>query len=221
MSTPEPTPAPAPAPAPAAVAAVAPQVVQTGSHAIRIPLGSGLLFAAAALLVVWYVATQTTQAAALQFSEQGLRNIGLVMAPLVAIALFIERAVEVLITAWRDPGAVRLKHDMALAPADRAAGIKHELDHYRMGTQRLSFLAAFTLSLVAAMVGINAVTPLLGGLPADASQAAVLRGFDVIVTALLLTGGADGLHQIVTTFTDFLDNSKARMNAGGANGAQG
>ena len=217
MSTPQPE-----------TATVAPPA--THSAALRLPLGSGLVFAAAALLVVWYVATQTAGAAALQFSQQGLQNIGLVLAPLMAIALFIERAVEVLISAWRDPGAMRLKHDMAAAPA-RAAGIKQELDYYRMGTQRLAFLASLTFSLVAAMVGIDAVTPLLQALPADASQAAVLRGFDVVVTALLLAGGADGIHQIVTTFTGFLDSTKARMDpapagsgtaaGGGAAPAQG
>lgn len=213
MSTTESAAAPSPAAKPAA-------------QLIHFSLGSGLLFIAVSLLVLWQVYTQTAAGApALTFSDNALQNIGNVLAPLAVIALFIERAVEVVITAWRDPGAMRLKHDLKAAPADRKAGIQQELDHYRLHTQRFSFGTSITLSLVAAMVGVRGVAPLLTGAP----TAGAFQGFDIVVTALLLAGGADGLHQIMTTFTDFLDNTKAKLNpsttsgtvSGSGDGGQG
>jgi hypothetical protein len=144
------------------------------------------------------------------FSPSGVANIGQTLAPLVMVAAFIERAVEVVITAWRDEAALRLQHaaDKASTPEDVAAR-KHDLDLYKLQTQRHAFTISLAFALIAAIVGVRAVTPLIAA-TADrpANQQLGFAVFEVLLTALLLAGGSDGIHQLVTTVTQFLDSTK-------------
>jgi len=45
-------------------------------------------------------------------------------------------------------------------------------------------------------------------------RAAVAFSGTRFLTALLLSGGSDAVHQVVTTITSFLDSTKAKTNAG-------
>ncbi len=137
---------------------------------------------------------------ALAFRSQALLAVGQTMAPLVAISAFIERAVEVVISPWRDAGASRLQ---GAALAD-----------YRLQTQSYAYAVSLGFSLLASMVGVRGVAALVepSSLAAlSARQQLAFSVFDVIITSLLLSGGSDGVHQVVTTITTFLDSSKDKM----------
>jgi len=166
------------------------------------------------LVFLAFVWRQTPGTAALQYQDSALQNLANVMAPLMAIALFIERAVEVVISSWRNEGAQHLKAvaDHATDPVSKV-NAQRALEVYRDQTQMLSFITSVTISAVAAMAGVRAIAPLVQGAPTTG----VFYAFDVAITALLLAGGADGLHQIVTTFTDYLDATKSRMNVSPSN----
>lgn len=145
-------------------------------------------------------------APALAFSPEGIQNVGRTLAPLVAMAAFIERAVEIAIATSRGPGTLELKR--ALAAAEDAAQkdtLRRSLDEYKLYTQRYSFAISLGLSLFASMVGVRAVSPLLTAQPTSRYY----NLFDVLITSLLLAGGCDGIHQVVTTITTMLDTSKS------------
>lgn len=175
--------------------------------------------AGAAVAVAW-IAGQVPGSAAVLFRADGIQNIANVLAPLVLIALFLERAVEVVISSWRDHEADRLEH--VLKNATDPTSVAHaqlRLNRYKLDTQRLSFLVSLTLALVAALVGVRAIAPLLDSTAAlGAAQALWLMRFDVLITGLLLAGGAEGIHQIVTTFTTFLDSTRKRAEAAAPDG---
>jgi hypothetical protein len=166
------------------------------------------------LVFLAYVWGQTLGTAPLHYQDSALQNMANVMAPLIAIALFIERAVEVVISSWRNEGAQHLKAtaDNATDPVSKV-NAQRALEVYRDQTQMLSFITSVTISAVAAMAGVRAIAPLVQ----DAPTTGVFYAFDIVVTALLLAGGADGLHQIVTTFTDYLDATKSKMNTSPSN----
>lgn len=218
MSTPDPAAATVPAPAPAAAATAAPAPPAV-SHQAAIPLpitrasvASVAAAAAVCAVVVWYFAGRAgANVAPLAFSRDGIQNLGTVLAPLIAIALFIERCTEVVISTWRDDGAMVRQHAVAHATGESVKFAQLELRRYKHLTQRYSFLVSLTLSLVAGLVGVRGVASLMDAVPGDAAQRDALAMFDILVTGLLLAGGADGIHQIVTTFTGFLDSSKAKM----------
>ena len=161
-----------------------------------------------------------------------------VMAPLLLAAGFIERAVEVIISPWRDAEANKLARALAVlqAPvAPPAAGgavgslgtgaeikdASDKLADYKGKTQQYAFVASITLSLAAASVGVRALWPLLdmkaksGFEQADPSQQGTFLVVDVILSAALLAGGADGIHAVINSFTTFFNTTaqKAQQSA--------
>jgi hypothetical protein len=165
-----------------------------------------LLLTAAAyigVLVLYFKAGSGV--AALSFSPDGIQNVGRTLAPLVAMAAFIERAVEIAIATSRGPGTLELKRALAAAEDAEKDAARRRLDEYKLYTQRYSFAISLGLSLFASMVGVRAVTPLLTAQPTNRYY----NLFDVLITSLLLAGGCDGIHQVVTTITTMLDTSKS------------
>lgn len=153
-----------------------------------------------------------------EFRAEALQAIPNVMAPLVLLALFIERGVEVILAAWRAGGTSQREGEMEMA-MDRGAvddqwRAKSDLESYRADTQRLAFALGFIISLLISMMGVRAIEMLVG--PdvlgsASPEQRILFVRVDIFVTSLLLTGGAEGIHKVVNAFTTFLDSTQERM----------
>lgn len=147
-------------------------------------------------------------------------NIASLLAPLVFAAAVIERAVEILVSPWRDAQACKLEAAVsaikARSPdpatqAQNAADLKaasDALDEYRGETQKYAFGVSFTLSILAAMVGVRALGPFLDNARFHTTSHAQQLYFlclDVGLSAALLAGGADGIHSLVNAVTSFFD----------------
>jgi hypothetical protein len=176
-----------------------------------------------ALLALGWFKTQ-----ALAFSAFGPADVLNRLTPLILTAGFIERSVEVLISPWRDSEASR--HATAIAAAKAApepddtakvqkvqaiAAATDALNIYTGVTQHYAFITGLTLGLIASLAGVSAFTPFLAngkdalnGLPA--AQHALFAGFDIVLTAALLAGGADGLHSVISAFTSFFGATAQR-----------
>ncbi|MGA9668840.1 MAG: hypothetical protein WBQ94_06505 [Terracidiphilus sp.] len=142
------------------------------------------------------------------------------MSPLLLASAFIERAVEVLVSPWRDTEAS--KRQVALdqakaAPVPDPVVIKaasDSLDEYRGQTQHYALLVSLLLGSVAAMSGVRALWPLLSSTqvtPAGTlaavnwQQQFVFHVVDVVLSAAMLAGGADGIHSMTSALTSYLD----------------
>lgn len=159
-------------------------------------------------------------------------NVLSAMSPLLLTAGFIERAVEVVISPWRDAGAAKLVNKVdalrtqipaseptAIAEADSA------FQEYKGQTQRYAFGVSLSFSLAAAYVGVRALWPFvehssfekLGG-----SQRWAFLVVDMVLTAALLAGGADGIHSVVNAFTTFFNTTaqKAQQSANASRSGQ-
>ena len=147
-------------------------------------------------------------------------NIASLLAPLVFAAAVIERAVEILVSPWRDAqasklegivSAIKARSSDATTPTQSAAELKaasDALDEYRGETQRYAFGVSLTLSILAAMVGVRALGPFLDSARFHATshaQQIYFLSVDVALTAALLAGGADGIHSVVNAVTNFFD----------------
>jgi len=166
---------------------------------------------------------------------------------LTAIALFVERALEVLVTPWREKGAqaidvaataaqgaLRAHQDQTkattLAPeavaalAAKAPDLQQKaqqsaqaLAEYRAETQRIAFVASLAVGMAVSLVGFRALDFFVqGGVQTDLAayprQLKLFQALDVVLTGAVISGGADGLHQMVTIFTNFADKTKAKTN---------
>ena len=176
----------------------------------------------AALIALGWLKTQ-----AVAFSNFGPGDVLNRLTPLILTAGFIERAIEVLISPWRDPEANRHATAIAAAkaapePDDQARAQKIQtvvdatdsLTVYSGLTKRYAFITGLSLGLIASLAGVSALSPFLAKdalnnlLPA---QHALFSGFDIVLTAALLAGGADGLHSVISAFTSFFGATAQRV----------
>jgi hypothetical protein len=140
----------------------------------------------------------------LVFDPQALMNLGNVLAPLVVISAFIERSVEVVLTPIRGDRSERL---LAKIREDEKKGddTTHEQDalrRHKQDTRRIAFGLAIGLGLVSSLVGVRALSNLVTT-PTNVPDAVSM--LDVLLTGLLLGGGAEGIHKIVKVFTSYTD----------------
>jgi len=142
--------------------------------------------------------------------DDAVRRIG----TLLVAALFIERAVEVILTPWRAKTSALL--ELARDQADAASRAAHEraLAEYRATSQRLAFWLASGMGTLVAVGGLRGLAWLVGeptaspvaGLPA---QRTFFRLIDVLLTGMVIGGGADGVHKIVLFVTDILEPTRS------------
>ncbi|SRR6266566_4132102 len=169
---------------------------------------------------------------------------------LAAIALFVKRALEVLVTPWREKdarkrqlqtklaqkalethldqkkaavqtnevgGALDAKTPTLLAQMQDAG--QQEID-YRTDTQRIAFVGSLAVGIAVSLVGFRALgffankSDLLALSKDHHYQFLLFQAMDILLSGAVISGGADGIHQIVTVFTSFADNTKNKMKEG-------
>ncbi|MGA2039863.1 MAG: hypothetical protein ABSH42_11340 [Bryobacteraceae bacterium] len=155
-----------------------------------------------------------------------LQDLSGLLAPLAFAAAVIERAVEILVSPWRDAGASKLERAVTAIQTRTAgdpAGDKQDamdlkaasdaIDEYRGDTQRYAFAVSLTLSVLVSMAGVRALgnfidaNKLKDPVFTHSAQYLFFLGVDVVLSAALLAGGADGIHSIVNAVTSFFDRT--------------
>ena len=184
----------------------------------RLTLQSGLFLAVVAVLA--FVADLRINP--VSFFPFTVTEFVQLMTPLIMLALFIERAAEVFMTAGRGEGAAAIALEirrLRLSNIANDPNIKLQIVDrqqqevaYKAQTQRIAFLANFLLGTIVSALGIRAigmfVDPEAFKALSDLHQR-LFNTFDVVLTAALLGGGADGLHKLVSVFTSWMDKAKA------------
>ncbi len=129
------------------------------------------------LIAVALVATAHAEFSAIALTGTKVSDMGAKLASLLLIALAIERAVEIYLSNRFDP---RDKEDGTRAEKRRAA-----------------MIASMALSVAVSVVGVRLLAQMVETPPTAALQAVSFDIVDIVLTSLLLSGGADGMHQIV------------------------
>lgn len=143
------------------------------------------------------------------------------LAPLAFAATVVERAVEILVSPWRDAGASKLDKAVAAIKASPATNTQNTglkaatdaLDDYRGETQRYAFAVSLVLSVLASIAGVRALGPFVDIVRLNdpkvttEAQRLFFLTVDVALSAALLAGGADGIHSVVNAVTSFFDNT--------------
>jgi hypothetical protein len=141
-----------------------------------------------------------------------------ILMPLAVVALFMERALEVLLTPWRHNAVDQFEVQMKSAEAAGAptAELAEKLTLHRSETRGLAFLAGLALGTIVSAAGVRSLEPLIDAqqfTSLSSLQRNALAGIDVVMTAALLAGGSDGLHRLVSIFTAFFDRTKEKVKA--------
>jgi hypothetical protein len=139
---------------------------------------------------------------------------------LFIIALFIERAVEVIVSSLRDGGAAVLEHGVQAAQdtIDAQAKVtpgsvpylhslhvaqKNLLD-YRSDTKELALCISFLISLFVSIAGVRAFSLIANAIP-PANW--LFSAADILVTGAVLAGGTDAIHQMMNVVINFFNNA--------------
>jgi len=139
--------------------------------------------------------------------------------PLVMVSLFIERALEVFLTSWRQGRTAQLKERAEAAAAKQVPGQPRHADvialaEHQARTRRIAFVAGTTLGVLLAALGVRLLEVFLEPSFMEAmslAQAKLLRTTDVLLTGAVLGGGSDALHQLVLVFTNFFQTTAGKV----------
>lgn len=148
-----------------------------------------------------------------------------VLMGLFLAALFMERAQEVFITAWRAGGRQKLERaieDIKAAVAadsnDRTAtqhlvSSQDELDNYKSETQKHAYFFGLAIGLLIALAGVRSLSHIANHENLQGFQQSLFYGLDIGLTAALIAGGSDALHKLISVFTDAMDATRKRIKA--------
>lgn len=129
---------------------------------------------------------------------------------LYIVALFVERALEVLMKAWRQGGKVSLEHEKNLAEDTAQHEHAKRLKEYRAGTQRRALLAGLTLGFLVSLSGVRLLGPIfqLDEAAEWTFQMGLFQFTDIILTAGLIAGGSSTIHELMALIDNFLRTSR-------------
>lgn len=173
---------------------------------------------------------------ALTIKSVDMQQVRSLLQAMFVIALFIERALEVFVSAWRDPAAAPLEAAKETAqealkqatasgvPAAIAAAQKNldaadaALKVYKAETKRIAMTAAIVVGVLIAAAGMRSFETFIQLRTTHQNQwdriaGSLFNAVNVLVTGGLLGGGSDLIHKILKVITDFLEQTSKRIKA--------
>jgi hypothetical protein len=134
-----------------------------------------------------------------------VNKITTLLGSLFAITLFFERCIEVIISIFRNQTAATLENKLdnyeKAKDSTNAKNTEEKLTQYRLETQSISLRISFIVGIVVSAAGIRILGELVN-IPKDIdlSQKNFFNLVDIFITAGVLAGGSDGVHQLMTVF---------------------
>ncbi len=192
----------------------------------------GIIISIWVLLTVIFITVEGLKSKPLSFNSITADGVFKLLTPLFLIALFLERAQEVFISAWRDLDAEKFKEKLKQLKREKERAVEGgdstKIDSviqkiqssrdsqslYKAKTAQLAFFSGTSIGLLISLVGIRVLNPIVNHAHAglESGQLWAFNFLDIFLTAGLIGGGAEGIHRVLATFTNFLDKSREKMN---------
>lgn len=161
--------------------------------AIAIPIISSLLSNRIGLIV-----------GHIKFNENiKVDSVAQVLTVLFLISTFLERALEVYMITFREPG--EYKYSAISAPSGIKPSEPQTLDEYKNETSKIALLSALTTGIVISMIGIRGIEPFIYLQETNSWQSSLFRIVDIALTGGVIAGGSDFIHTMLQVFTTFFD----------------
>ncbi|MFC1573315.1 hypothetical protein ACFL6M_06920 [Candidatus Eisenbacteria bacterium] len=199
----------------------------------------GLLILIAVAAIGWF-----TMPRRIEFGDDILKDVPTMFGYLVLISLFVERAIEVVLSAWRSQGADLLdwtirnkkkqlsEHETLSAEGPRPAQhsqtsiqtLKNELEKLEEDRVIYSAKSRFAaqwlgvgIGLLVALVGVRVLGNILNTSALTGKQAGAFIIVDVLVTGVVLAGGSEAINKIMRVYNSFMSSTeqKAKNRSGG------
>lgn len=182
-----------------------------------------VILGAILFLIFGWLSSNDQSIVVLKLSEPSAAEVGASLLTFLLIALFIERAVEVYANVWREPGRQVQLSKMVASEAGCQTEAKQEFEDFRATTRFQANTISVGLGFAVALSGVQALAVFLDpaavgkdgiciadSICAGSVQTKLFMTVDILLTAALLGGGADGIHKIINAFTSYSDATTAR-----------
>jgi hypothetical protein len=180
------------------------------------------------LLIPWLAGKTARPLWMIDFDLERVVNLLLM---LFVVTLFVERAADVIITVWRDPGKAERKDSverlsrevsrLSAAGAVPIPAVTNKLEEaekdaakFNSGTGRIAGMVTFLFGVAAALVGFRVLLPLVDQTsfkPLSGFQQGVFYWFDALVTGAVIGGGSEGIHQMMKAIISVSQKVRAKM----------
>jgi hypothetical protein len=148
--------------------------------------------------------------------QDGIANrIASILSGYLVLVTLIERATEVVVGIFR---TLNKEFEEELDSIEKTLGSKDTVEYrekfneyigYRAGTQQLSLLVGFTMSVFLCATGVGILGSILNVPYPGEQQKQFIRAVDIVLTSGLLAGGSKAFHEIVAnSIKDAVDGIK-------------
>ena len=163
--------------------------------------------AAAAVVLYW-------RPAFIPFRSFEFADVAGVLTTLFLLATFLERAAEVFVVGMRGERQYKLEQTLSRATDTGKAAAEDALATFKHDTQGRVFSSILIMGVLISTLGVRGLEPLL-----DAAKFKELPDFqegmfevvDVLLTGCLLAGGSDGIHKLITVFTNWFEATSKNL----------
>ena len=154
-----------------------------------------------AIALIW-IAVPVTVGLALAFDSRlvplntdAAADVGRTLILLIFVFLIVERALEAIVSAWREPGK------RSRQPSGDGEPSSDFLDYTQM-TRIITLALALLMGLLVSAVGIRVLEPIVdsSSLGELGSQARWFRSVDVLLTGGVISGGSEGVHKLMKVY---------------------
>jgi hypothetical protein len=170
------------------------------------------------------------QVGSLELKPVSVGDITQLLATFFVLALFVERTLEVFITAWRGKETVIREKELHIAKRALAESVNEaarqetvgtrtrELVEYKGETQKIALRTGLVLGILIAAVGVRTfgtfvVPPAASTATAPWShvQAVTFAALDVLISGGIIGGGSDAIHKMMNVITGFFDATAEKL----------
>ncbi len=189
-------------------------------------------------LVILLLAAYYLSPVSMAFNDQGLTILPSIFGYLVLISMFVERAIEVFLSAWRSRGADELDHQIAIAKRklddylktaeDKAKLIQNETysqlhtalesaetkrRNYKSESRYISQWLGLAMGVLLSFVGVRVLENLLIIGPLEGFQKSAFVAVDVMLTGVAIAGGSDSINKMMKVYSSFMESTAQRTQA--------
>ena len=145
---------------------------------------------------------------------------------LFLVAIFVERAIEVFLSAWRSEQADNLDLQISqkklqfeeavdtdhLTIQNELQLLEKERADYSAQSRIYAIWMGIIIGALISAVGIRALDTIVDTSTMISSQKQLFIGIDILLTAALLAGGSDAINKLMKTYNNFIMTTNNKIN---------
>lgn len=175
------------------------------------------------------------QPISLQIEEREIGDIISLLTTLILISSFVERVIEVFLSAWRSADADELDRKLGaqnhninkhLEHNPDTVGVTHTAEYkrlivdfedtkvlrtqYRAKSRFISQRLGLSIGIIISFVGVRILDSLFDSSSLSSEQLSIFLIVDVIFTGAVIAGGSDSINKVMKVFNGFMEQTAIR-----------